>query len=352
MKNLTFIICSNGFGHYKRVNKVYKEIINKNLPIQINFICNKEKLEGFCRTFKTSFHDVNIHYELMKKEPNWIDPYKLSFKNYLSWFSRFKNNRIILDSDLIVSDNYLAPLSSGIKCILMGSFLWHEVIKSYNEETRSIYENENKLIMDVKPKMIGLEYMAMNYIQTLTEFKKTNWFCEKKNNLDYNFKNNVLLTSGGTEHLDLVLLEIVRKLSKLDKSKNFYLDSKLYKKLNKKIENVFEFDFQESSFKMIDAIVCRPGIGILTDCISYNIPPIAIFNNSNIEIFKNAQKVHDKKLGFIFDVSNGLNNEIIKLVFNAMNSIENINKFKKNISKEKLNGHKIAADIIINELVQ
>ena len=67
--------------------------------------------------------------------------------------------------------------------------------------------------------------------------------------------------------------------------------NKLFKKINIFNERVRLFSFTDNDFIKLNAIVCRPGIGILTDCIKYNIPPIAIDDNTNLEISNNALKV-------------------------------------------------------------
>ena len=356
MKNLTFVICSNGYGHYKRVFKVLNEIQKRRLDLNITIICNKKNLDFIKNNFGLNIESVFFFTDLMVNEPNWISLKGLTISSYLNWVEGFKSCENINRSSLIVSDNYLAPLISGKKCILMGSFLWHEVIKDYNQDIRKISENEKGILKYNKPKMIVLENMFIDSLEENASLIKTSWFAERKTNLNYLKNNKILITSGGTTHLDDIFLEIVNVISRKNQFKDFYLDSKLFKKhsmiCNLNLNNVFEFNFQEKSFSMIDTIICRPGIGILTDSMSFMIPTIVIFDDQNSEIRNNAYKIDQFGLGFKVKVNNAIlkKNDLDK-IHKIINSKEKLDLCKEKISKQKMNGHKVAADIIINEIL-
>ncbi|MDC0515209.1 hypothetical protein OAN99_05275, partial [Flavobacteriaceae bacterium] len=276
MKTLTFVICSNGYGHSKRTSKVLNEIFKSAINIKYNIICSNVKVNFLKEQINNDKLDLQFHTYLMDNEPNWLDPESLNFAAYLAWTQGFKTDKILTKSDLIVSDNYVAPLYSGRDILLMGSFLWMDLIENYNNETKQIVTFQKDLLKKKKTQIIALETMKMNSLSNYLEVFGVPWFSERKVIDKSPLHNKLLITSGGTDHLDELFINFIPRLALEHENKEIFLDTKLYRKLDSKIKtvnkNIREFDFTESSFNTLDVIICRPGIGILTDCISFLIP--------------------------------------------------------------------------------
>ena len=56
------------------------------------------------------------------------------------------------------------------------------------------------------------------------------------------------------------------------------------------------FDFSDNSFQQLDWIICRPGMGILTDAVQYGIPVGALYE-TDAEMQHNAQRIEHLQLG-------------------------------------------------------
>jgi len=354
LKNISYIICSNGYGHTKRATKVLNELIGRDLGYKINVICNKSNISYLKSNITSEFQAIHINTSLMDSEPNWLNYIDLNFSNYKKWSSNFAKSKTILNSDLIVSDNYVTTLGKK-KTILIGSFLWLDILNDINEESRKISEFEQKLLEKYNPEMISVNKMYNNSIDKLTRVNSVPWFESRKVFEKPFFFNSILITAGGTNELDILFIKLIERISLDNYRKNIYLESKLYKKikLNKKplSPNVKEFDFTEISFKKIDAVICRPGIGIITDCISYLIPIISIYGNKNSEIKFNAKKVASLNMGISLEFKKDfIDNRNYSIINEHINSKSKLDFFTNQIKNEKMGGHILAADIIIDTI--
>ena len=293
----------------------------------------------------------------MAKEPNWLKLDKLNFSKYIEWASNFKYDKNLLDSDLIVSDNYVAPLINNKKTILMGSFLWLDVINNSWEKSNKISDYEKKILKKYYPEMIAVDNMYNETVKNNTRAYPVPWLESRKVYEKSVFFNKILMTSGGTEELDDIFIKLVMRLAYDNRRKFFFIDSKLFKKLNDKSitlsTNIFEFDFSEEAFKKIDVAICRPGIGILTDCMSYLIPVIAVSSNKNSEIIFNSKKVVSKGVGISVVLKNKfIQDNDYKKINKYINSKDKLDDFIEQIKSEKMDGHILAAEKIINEALK
>ena len=127
---------------------------------------------------------------------------------------------------------------------------------------------------------------------------------------------------------------------------------KLFKKINIFNERVRLFSFTDNDFIKLNAIVCRPGIGILTDCIKYNIPPIAIDDNTNLEISNNALKVERQKIGISIKIEKNRNNLVVSShILSFLNNNKEIDNIRNRIKKQKCNGSDFVANFLLNKYI-
>ena len=136
----------------------------------------------------------------------------------------------LLHSNLIISDNQIAPLNAFKNVILMGSFIWHDLVESKDKDYKRIIALEKKLLIKNKPTIICLENMAMDNLFKYTNPVFSPWFTKKhKHQSVKKQKKSILITGGGTKFQDLNLINISKYILKLDKKIIIYLDnSKIY----------------------------------------------------------------------------------------------------------------------------
>ena len=88
---------------------------------------------------------------------------------------------VVTKVDMVISDNLPGVLELRKDAILMGSFLWSELLmKRANLYPRILkfVEHEIGLLEKFKPAMICQKEMAMPLVKSLTNTNYTNWMVE------------------------------------------------------------------------------------------------------------------------------------------------------------------------------
>ena len=350
LKEITFIVCSNGFGHYKRCARVVHKLLDDDKKIHVNFICEIEILEKQSNWIITKklinnprFNFINgestIKISMNKKTKKQIFQY-----NGIEWL----DEKLIKESDLVISDNIASVLKIRPDTILMGSFLWSDIIlESMGSKLLELADLELKLIKNENTEMIALRDMAMPNIVNYTSPFLTSWIVEESDYVISNSKiKNILVIGGGTGYLDPELISICKQLS-LSKKYTIHTSKKISSKLPESILHKV-FMFTNYDFNQIDLIIGRPGIGTLTDCVTYCIPIFGIGEYDNKEIQHNLKKI--KSLFFGIDISSKINfvNDLIeKIQFDG-----SYMKFQKKLEKVEKQGLKEITNFILNKLYE
>lgn len=347
---ISFIVCGNGFGHLRRVVSVIEKLIERKFELKINVFCTKEHSNFLIReiNFNKNSKYIEVFTHLHKNEISWIKGF--NFNDYKIWQNEISQDKILRESILIISDNHVLPAIVFKNCILMGSFLWHLVTNIKTNELLEIFNQENNFLKGNKVDLICLNDMVMPNLLSLINPIRMPWFCERKHFKKWELRdNNYLVTGGGTELTNKTLLSISKELKEKNHETLLFLDNKLYSRLNPNDRINFRlFNFTEESFLNLKGIICRPGIGILTDAISYNIPIIVINDNYNKEITYNAGRVDELGIGKRFDIESVETNYFSMEIDSLLNN--GLLKYYDNIKNLKVNGHIKTAKFIINRI--
>jgi len=350
-KLISFIICSNGYGHLKRVLSVIKHILNYGSEIKIALFCADSHIRIAKKeiNFANNLFFCKFYSELSKNELNWIVDGGVTKNKFDNWKLDIQTNSILQKSHLIISDNHITPLTVFPNVKLMGSFLWDDVSHLNSQESQKVIEEEIGCLKKHRPDMFCLKYFAMPSIFQYANPIELPWYCEKYYGSEGSKRESILITGGGTALLNFHLSKLVEKIIAIGISETIFLDSKLYDLLceNKEL-NIKKFSFSDQDFFALKAIICRPGIGILTDCVKFGIPPIVINDGFNNEIDYNSMMVQKLNIGKSFDLRY---NEISFIASEIKSIFQNdalMKSFQNSIDKQETNGAKLAAEIIVN----
>jgi hypothetical protein len=349
MKKITFLVCSNGFGHYKRCARVANKLLEIDKNIIVDFISrqNTHKYQSDWIVSKklNSNNRFNFIHGEATIEIDGINKNKQSINyNGISWL----DNKMIEKSDLVISDNLASILEIRSDVILMGSFLWSELIFNDNHKELNDYANlELKLIKDIVPEMIALRDMVMPFVINHTKPFLTSWIVDFKYDLFVKTEiNNILVLGGGTGYLDSDLADVCEILSSSEKY-NIYTTNRISLLLSNNISYDI-FGFTNDEFKKIDLIIGRPGIGTLTDCVAHGIPIFGVGESDNTEIQHNLKKI--TSLFFGLDISSEIKN--INLLINNIQSDGSYQGFQKKLINTKKNGLTEITNFILNKLYE
>ena len=304
-KSIGFFTCSNGYGHYKRIYEIAGYLSNDfNITIYAGtFQLNKFGLVSNTESVTQQYKNIRWDETLQNSKVNFtqyrdsIDEFKTELKKY----------------DYVIADNIVGILEHRPDCILIGSFFWKDVFfKQFGKNKITDFDQE--LIDKHNPLVLTNKYAETG---TLREYK---------NKLQFGF---------GCKDLEYKQFKVEEILT-LEPSLN-YIDS--YSDFFSKLNTKTTLDFSKTNNI---ALMCRPGLGIITHCVENYIPLIALYDeNDSTEIVELAQTVENLKIGFKQNVHQKFN----ELKYNVLkdNSIYMYNKFEKE-------GYKKIASYLKNKL--
>jgi hypothetical protein len=216
--------------------------------------------------------------------------------------AEIKELKCFQDSDLVISDNLLGVISSNKKVIIIGSFLWHDVLKQsfggYIDE--QVFRYEASLLQNSNIKLVSVKDVTMPALEACKANIGLAWFCKDIYDRSSHKRDHYnVLFSAGLSGADTDALSVL--ISEFANSPNYsiYLSPALAEKTNIEKEYVEIFDFKEASFRSLDLMIARPGVGALTEAIKYQIPMLAIDKGDNSEMLFNALRL--QQLGYGWD---------------------------------------------------
>ena len=285
-------ICSNGYGHFHRMLQVCAH-----LP----------------------FHEIDIHCE--KYQWNRFKPTQqnINFIFYEESNIRWDRKRIgridvtgIDKYDKVITDNLVEVLKYRPDALLSGSFLWSDIWREkYGNNDFS--DKQDEIFHDVKPRVVCNGDVVFGQLKRYQNKVDIGWGCKDNSIDDFNLNRIVCITPSlnYTERYTEKFLEI----------RNEYQD-----------DVDFSFNINHTDNSMF---VIRPGLGMITTCVSHRIPIVALWDeDDSIEIQHLAHKVEELGIGISLNVKD---NFILP---------SDVTKYRDSFKKLNLNGYLKFAGVI------
>ena len=351
--NISFYVCSNGYGHLKRVLLVVNEILRLKPEQSITLFCTDEHRVFAQREINfQSNSKINFDTSLSVNEISWLSASTIKLTQYKQWADDLLANHIFQSSSLVVSDNHVLPARMHPNAMLMGSFLWHDATKITSPDIAAIKEEEIGYLLKHKPELICVGDMVMPEIVYQTNPLRMPWFCTKyESETSITRQNSFLVTGGGTELINDTLLQVLDSVSRSNPGVLFFFDSKLYRRATFKDRvNIQLFGFEEYQFASLSGVICRPGVGILTDCVRYNLPAIVLNDAYNLEIEHNANCVNYLEIGKSIDSFDTSIETLSSNVSDLINNTIYLKKFTNQLMGIQGGGAMKAAETILQKL--
>lgn len=246
---------------------------------------------------------------------------------------------------MVVSDNVATPLERKGETILTGSFLWSEILDSSHHNLK-VVEHERKCLADNKPQMLHQAGFGMPYLSDYTKPVAIPWFTDKMPR-EGTASKNVLITAGRSGADVEPFVQLVKRLQE-KKDDSFFVDETLFNTIGDSSLN--KFSFSPEDFSQLGCIICRPGMGIITEAVKYEIPLLTFSGFHNPELAFNASQID--KLGLGFNLENDDTNTIIGAMNDLRNTGENRDKILLNLKNQQVGGASHAAGFILDTLSQ
>jgi len=282
---IAFFVCSNGYGHFHRILQV-------------------------CAHF--SHHEVDIYCERYQynrfkpKQPN------LNFIFYETPNIRWDKKEIgslnvgDLDKyDKVITDNLVEVLKYRPDAIFSGSFLWSDVWRDRFGDNE-FSNKQDKLFNDIKPMVICNGDVVFGQLVDYENKIDIGWGCTDKSEHDYTLDTIVCVTPS---------------LNYTDAYTDKFLE------IRNDYQNDVDFSFNINHTKN-SMFIIRPGLVMITTCVSHRIPIVALWDDSDsIEIKHLANRVEDLGIGISLNVDDDFQFPI------------NVTKYRDSFKKLQLGGY-------------
>lgn len=246
------------------------------------------------------------------------NPENYQDRRLLQWHKRLENVKELYSADVVLSDNLTQVLHYRRDAVLLGSFLWSDILEDAypnNPFIQAFVEEERALLTKHTPFMLCVRDIVMPGVTSQAKAVPLPWFCEgnthirKRGESEERYK--IALLGGATDSITNELEHLAVELSH-SKDIEIFLPKELWAKFGG--ENIKIFDHAASSFASLDLIVCRPGVGTLTDGVCYGVPIASIHEAGNIEMTHNGQMVEQLQIGINLGTPSALGESKDKIV--------------------------------------
>ena len=285
-------VCSNGYGHFHRMLQVCAH-----LP----------------------FHEIDIHCE--RYQYNRFKPTQdnINFIFYNKSNIRWDRKRVgsidtsgIDKYDKVITDNLVEVLKYRPDALLSGSFLWSDIWREqYGNNDFS--DKQDEIFHDVKPRVVCNGDVVFGQLKKYQNKVDIGWGCKDNSTEDFNLNRIVCITPS---------------LNYTEKYTEKFLE------IRSEFQNDVDFSFNINHTDN-SMFVIRPGLGMITTCVSHRIPIVALWDEEDsIEIQHLAHKVEELGIGISLNVKDDF---ILPT---------DVTKFRESFKKLNLNGYLKFAGLI------
>lgn len=334
------LVCPNGLGHFRRVVRILSNLRLLVDELSIDLICEQWQMQrtaGGVETNALLAAGARTHTGILSPGVTWsADPALYRDGRLSSWEDRIVECAPLRDADHVLSDNLGGVLRVRPDAVLSGSFLWSDVLHAAHpsdDAVRAFADRERGLLSVRRPPMLCVDDIAMPAIGMFTERVGLPWMCERVPRRPVNGRPRVAVLGGATGADD----ELLRThIAALEATGDYELC--LPRALLSSSPDALPFDHSLGEYATLAAVVCRPGVGTMTDCIATGVPLVCVFDSNNPELSHNSARV--EALGVGEDVGRGTADDVTRAVANVMASNATI---QRNIAMLRTDGAMAAA---------
>ncbi len=310
---LLAIVCPNGLGHFRRTVAILERLLDIHGAIDIELACQQWQLGRLSKTVEFSEiwqNSVQYDFTITENLVFWGDSGRqLNLPSLTQWIHKIDQTRI--DTfDFILSDNLTGVLELRSDAVLMGSFLWSDVLEpsfAQEPEVAKFIAQERSLLNRYCPPMLCVGPLATPGVLSSTKAVRCNFmFYSTFDTYTPSPKSKppwkIAVLSGAKnttckkihrqiiEHLllgddwDVVLPEETLEIGSFSTDQQSPVDV---------------FDFSQEAYRMCDVIIARPGMGTIHDTLAAGIPLLCSYEY-NHELVHLASCLSALGLGFDF----------------------------------------------------
>jgi len=174
---LSLVAAPNGLGHISRLLGLATELARRDALAQLSIIAapwQREALRAHTNRLDTGpgTPGVPIHWHTKVFDEAGTNLFELTDLDDLSarWARRLQEHSALAEASVVLSDNLALVLSARPDTLLVGSFLWQDVLAEGEFTQREAY-----LLEQYRPRMICNAWLATDRVLTQTIPQPVSW---------------------------------------------------------------------------------------------------------------------------------------------------------------------------------
>lgn len=350
------LIAANGLGHYKRLVGILARLqeLCDELP-QLTVLCEQwqtSRMRGWSKSQQLWTCGGEAVYGIMHPGVHWArSPDVYSDGRLCDWERRLADVAAVREADVVISDNCAGILAERPDAVLCGSFLWSDVLESAFGDcqfVRAFVEHERDLLDKHRPPMLCVKELVMPGVIEHTEAVALPWMCEIADSgspTDRPARAAAAMIGGATGAADDIMKRALDALLLWDKC-DLLLPGKFIEHIPPQArEHVAEFDFDDGGYAGCSVVVCRPGMGVITDCVANQVPMVVLHEPGNLELEHNSRRLAE--LGYAINVGPAPDGGAVVEAVESALSPQFASEIRTRFSSAKTNGLECAANWLL-----
>jgi hypothetical protein len=342
------LVAPNGLGHFRRSIGILSRLLERDPGIQIHVACAEWQV-GATRDWPRSlgfFEDRRVSRTggIMDPGVTWAaDPGAYSASLLNGWLERCESLPQLARASVVISDNLGTVLALRPDAVLLGSFLWGDVLKTAHPSVPAVQEfaaREADLMARHQPPMLCVEDVVMPAVLRQAKAVPLGWMCEH-DPLDRRPGGGlpkVGILGGATGSADSLLRRITGWLAETGRYRLAVAGGR-----ERGPAMGTDFRHTPEEYADLDVAVCRPGVGTVTDCIAQGVPMVTLHEGPvNPELAHNGARLAE--LGLALDL--GPEPEGAAVVAAVQAAAESARRFRTTILARRRDGLRGAVDFL------
>jgi hypothetical protein len=310
-KTVLAVVCPNGLGHLRRTLTLLAALVRRTEIEKVIIACDGDALRrtawltGEPQLAAISKVVTDVMVPGVRWSPRGRD---LSWSALFGWEGRLARVPELDEADLVLSDNLVGVLALRPDAVLLGSFLWMPVLReafAEQEPVAELVQRDSALLARHRPRMIAVEDIVMPPIEAACRAVLVPWMTTRRQlprAQQPPVPRLAVLPGSVEEHLKFYA-EIAATVAARERWVVSAPDRLRALVPSAVRHSIRPFRYTEDDFSGHSLILARPGAGVLTECVQFGLPIVAVVEENNAEIRHLARRAEE--LGFGLTVSVG-----------------------------------------------
>lgn len=280
-------VCNNGLGHLRRVTGVLAELLALRPDVRITLVCEPWQLAR-ARAWPAAQRVLaagDVVAGVMAPGVVWSRDAAVYADGRLeAWIERVGEVPELGAADLVVTDNLGGVLEHRPDAVLLGSFLWSDILEAAHEvdpAVRSFVARERAALAKCRPTALCVAALATAGLRARAATVEVGWMCERAREPAATREGAVAVLGGATGAADAILAATAERL----------------RAEGTPVVQPGARALSPDELAACAVAVVRPGAGTLNDCVAQQVPMVLVHEPDNAELDHNGRAVAGLGLG-------------------------------------------------------